>query len=183
VPLLLGGDELGRTQGGNNNAYCIDGALTWLDWASADAELLAFARHVVDLRRSHPVFRRRGWFGDLPSSDPAPEIAWLRPDGSPMQEADWTSGACAALGVFLNGDALPHPDARGERVRDASFAWLLNPGPEPVAFTLPAEPFGRAWTVELDTSESLQPESQTFGRGAKLEAAPCSCLLLRRVEP
>jgi glycogen operon protein len=183
VPLLLGGDELGRTQGGNNNAYCIDGALTWLDWASADAELLAFARHVVDLRRSHPVFRRRGWFGDLPSSDPAPEIAWLRPDGSPMQEADWTSGACAALGVFLNGDALPHPDARGERVRDASFAWLLNPGSEPVAFTLPAEPFGRAWTVELDTSESLQPESQTFGRGAKLEAAPCSCLLLRRVEP
>jgi len=180
VPMLLGGDELGRTQGGNNNAYCLDDERTWVDWPGADAELLVFARKLVELRRNHPVFRRRGWFGDFPATGPAPEIAWLRADAEPMSQSDWTSGASAALGVFLNGDALPHPDARGERVRDDSFYWILNPGAEPVPFTLPPALFGRAWLIELDTSNWLRPESQTFGAGAKLDAPAHSSMLLRR---
>ena len=180
VPMLLAGDELGRTQHGNNNAYCLDDERTWVDWSAADPELLAFARRVVALRRDHPVFRRRGWFGDLPTQDPAPEIAWLRPDGDVMKDEDWDSAATASLAVFLNGEALPHPDARGERVRDASFYWLLNADPEPVAFTLPGEPYGRSWEVELDSARPERAGSRVLAARSTLEVAARSSVLLRR---
>jgi isoamylase len=182
VPMLLGGDALGRTQQGNNNAYCLDDERTWVDWAASDTDLLAFTRQVVELRRKHPVFRRRGWFGDRPSSDPAPEIAWFRADGESMKDEDWTSGASAVLGVFLNGDALPHPDARGERVRDDSFYWFLNPSDAPVTFRPPGAPFGRSWAIELDTAEAPGAEAPGVVAGAKLTAAPHSTVLLRRAE-
>ncbi|HTO69421.1 MAG TPA: glycogen debranching protein GlgX [Myxococcota bacterium] len=180
TPMLLAGDELGRTQAGNNNAYCVDGPVTWLDWRHADAELVEFVRGLVELRRTHPVFRRRGWFGDTRAEFGPVEIAWFRPDGAEMSEPDWHAEAAGALAVFLNGDAIPYPNARGERVTDASFYWLLNAEPRPVVFTLPGAPFGTAWLVELDTEGALLADSSARGPGAKLELAPRSTVLLRR---
>ena len=178
--MLLAGDELGRSQGGNNNAYCLDDETSWLDWAGADSELLEFASRIVELRRSHPVFRRRGWFGDLPTHDPAPEIAWLRPDGDVMKNEDWDSAETASLAVFLNGEALPHPDARGERVRDASFYWLLNADPDTVAFTLPGELYGRSWVVELDSARPERAGSRALAARSTLEVPARASVLLRR---
>jgi glycogen operon protein len=177
VPMLVAGDELGRTQQGNNNAYCLDGELTWLDWEHADRELAAFVTGLIALRRTHPVFRRRGWFGD--SLGCGDEIAWFRPDGERMRDEDWQRSEAASLAVFLNGDAIPQPDGRGERVRDASFYWILNAEPRAVHFTLPPESFGTAWLVELDTEGGLLADASAHGPGAKLEIGARSTVLLR----
>lgn len=120
VPMLLGGDELGRTQGGNNNAYCQDNEVSWIDWGRTDEALLDFTRRLIRLRKDHPVLRRRRWFHGR-SLREAPDIAWLRPDGEEMSEQDWTSAELLALGVFLNGKEIPTPDERGRRVVDDSL--------------------------------------------------------------
>jgi len=180
TPMLLAGDELGRTQQGNNNAYCLDSPLNWLDWVNADRELVEFTGRLIELRRSHPVFRRRGWFGDSLASRSVTEIAWFHPDGELMRDRDWQLEGAGAVAVFLNGDAIPYPDARGERVSDDGFYWMLNAEPRPICFTLPPEAFGVAWTVELDTEGGLLADSSQLGPGAKLELAPRSTALLRR---
>src|SRR5205085_1563812 len=119
VPMLLGGDELGRTQQGNNNAYCQDNEISWFDWDLApEQELLRdFSRRLVHLRRRHPVFRRRRFFqGQDIHGSGVGDIAWFRPDGSPMGDEDWNSGFAKSIAIFLNGQAIPDPDERGERV-------------------------------------------------------------------
>ncbi|HEY9267596.1 MAG TPA: glycogen debranching protein GlgX, partial [Mycobacterium sp.] len=122
VPMIAHGDELGRTQDGNNNVYCQDNELSWIDWASADTELMEFARTVSELRTAHPVFRRRRFFSGEPlAEDGLPDIVWLNPDGTPMTGEDWGSGFAKSIAVFLNGDAIPYMDVRGQRVTDASF--------------------------------------------------------------
>ena len=125
VPMLLGGDEIGRTQGGNNNAYCQDNETSWFDWEAADEGLLDFTRRLVAFRARHPVFRRRGWFYGREIRG-CEEIAWLRPDGGEMGDEDWTSGRPLSVGVFLNGEAILSPDARGRRIVDDSFFLLFN---------------------------------------------------------
>src|SRR5690606_18141306 len=119
VPMLLHGDEIGRTQQGNNNVYCQDHELSWMDWEHADTELLDFVRQLARLRRHHPVLRRRGWFQGRPirphSKGPAlPDIAWLTPDGTEMLDEDWDEAKSASLQVFLNGAGITVPDERGE---------------------------------------------------------------------
>jgi isoamylase len=106
VPMLLAGDEIGRTQEGNNNAYCQDNELSWIDWSAADGDLLAFARRLIALRRRHPVFRRRHWFLGRPIYGDLEDVAWFRPDGLEMSEDDWNAGFAKSLGVFLNGKAI-----------------------------------------------------------------------------
>jgi glycogen operon protein len=155
VPMLLAGDELGRTQRGNNNAYCQDNETSWVDWAMAGDEtsLLEFARGVAELRRNHPVFRRRRFFtgpADGAAGRPG-DIAWFTPSGREMTDADWKTGYAKAMGVFLNGDAITEPDPRGERVRDETFLLLFTADSQPARFTLPAEDFGPSWEVVLDT--------------------------------
>jgi isoamylase len=155
VPMILHGDELGRTQGGNNNGYCQDNEITWIDWAHADTALLEFTRTVSALRAAHPVFRRRRFFDGLPvrrrSAEGMPDISWFQPDGSEMSDEDWDSGFGKSVAVYLNGQGIPDLDARGHRVTDYSFVLCFNAHHEPIEFTLPPEEFGPAWTPVIDT--------------------------------
>ena len=153
VPMLLAGDELGRTQHGNNNAYCHDGPLTWIDWTGADDMLCEFVRELIALRATHPIFRRRGWFLGRPIHGAGVEdIAWFRPDGAQMQEEDWQRAFARSLGAFLNGHGIAAPSVRGERIVDETFFAILNADQGPVAFTLPPTRWGVTWTRVLDTT-------------------------------
>ncbi len=156
VPMLLGGDELGRTQHGNNNAYCQDNEISWYDWDDVDRDLLAFTRSLVALRREHPVFRRRRWFQgrEIHGTD-AVDISWVKPDGTLMTHDDWHDGLAAAIGIFLNGDAMPSVDHRGEPITDDSFLLLFNPTAEPIDWQLPDGLFPSRWVVELSSDEGL----------------------------
>jgi glycogen operon protein len=154
IPMLLGGDEMGRTQGGSNNAYCQDNEISWLDWENVDTDLLEYTSRLIALRREHPVFRRRRWFlGTRIHGEGVRDIAWFRPDGELMGNEDWQKGFAKSLGVFLNGDAIPSLDARGDPVVDDSFCVLFNAHHEAVSFRLPAHPeWGEGWVKVLDTA-------------------------------
>ncbi len=166
IPMLLGGDELGRTQNGNNNAYCQDNEISWYDWAGADAELLEFTRRLITLRKEHPVFRRRRYFLGRPLyGEGISDIGWFRPDGKPMADQDWQFGHAKTLGVFLNGKAIPTSDERGERILDDDFYVLFNAHHEPITFRLPSEHWGKRWEKVLDTSQGVLER-----RGTVLEA-------------
>jgi isoamylase len=153
VPMLLAGDELGRTQLGNNNAYCQDNGTSWIDWEAAGkhADLLDFTCSLIGLRREHPVFRRRRFFsGTAPGSTSLGDITWLTPAGTEMTVTDWGSDA-RALAVLLNGNAITEPGPRGEAIVDQSFLLLFNAADQPVTFTLPDAGQG-AWAVVVDTA-------------------------------
>ncbi len=156
VPMISHGDELGRTQSGNNNGYCQDNTLTWVDWADTDADLLAFASKVAALRAEHPVFRRRRFFTGRPvrqrDTTGLPDISWLSPDGSEMTEEDWDSGFGKSVAVYLNGQGIPGLDQRGHRVTGDSFVVCFNAHHEPIQFTLPPKEFGAQWQVVIDTA-------------------------------
>jgi glycogen operon protein len=157
VPMLAHGDELGRTQRGNNNVYAQDSEISWVDWdLSADQkELLAFTSGAIALRKAHPVLRRRRFFaGDAAHGGKSSvgEIEWLRPDGAPMGGDDWNSGFARSVMVFLNGDAIPEQDQMGRQVSDDHFLLLFNAHSEPIPFTLPSKSFGNDWRLRLDTA-------------------------------
>jgi isoamylase len=153
IPMVLGGDELGRTQFGNNNAYCQDNEISWLHWDNLDTGLLAWATRLITFRRDHPAFRRRGYFqGKAIHGSDATDIAWFNPAGEEMTEDDWEAGFAKTLGMFLNGDAL-EVGRRGEVVVDDSFLVLINAYWEPVPFTIPEGPWGEAWDVVLDSHD------------------------------
>ncbi len=157
VPMLLHGDELGRTQHGNNNVYCHDGPISWIDWSNTDTGLLEFTSRLVALRAAHPVFRRRRFFTGDTEIDGVPDVAWLRADGEPMGADDWNKTSVRALAVFINGEAITEPGTRGELIEDDSFLLLLNPGAEPVEFTLPDGRFAKDWVPVLDTADISAP--------------------------
>ncbi len=161
VPMLLGGDELGRTQRGNNNAWCQDNELSWFDWETDEErrELLEFARRVIRLRAGHPVFQRSKFLEGRPVGDSQlPDAWWFRPDGRRMTRRDWQQADGHRLGVFLNGAAITETASRGDRIHDDSFLLLFNAYQEPVVFTLPPPRFGRRWELELSTAEpNLEP--------------------------
>jgi glycogen operon protein len=188
VPMLLAGDELGRTQGGNNNAYCQDNELSWVDWGLADgqAALLEFARDLAAFRRDHPVFRRRRFFrGGPDGGDGLADIAWLTPSGREMADRDWATPDARAMMVFLNGDAITEPGPRGEPVLDDTFLILLSADQEPVTFALPGARFGRSWAIVLDTAAGRASEgSGTEHRpGGKIVLAGHAMMVLRRTDP
>ncbi len=158
VPMLLGGDEIGRTQRGNNNAYCQDNEVSWYDWASVDHDLLAWARTLINLRRSHPVFRRRRFFQGRPlrqlDTDPAlADIGWFRPDGHLMTDEDWGVGYAKSLAVLFNGRSPGGADRHGRHVPDNSFYLALNAWEQPLGFRLPVAKWGGPWQVVVDTSD------------------------------
>ncbi|MCV7422667.1 glycogen debranching protein GlgX [Mycobacterium yunnanensis] len=166
VPMICHGDELGRTQGGNNNGYCQDNEITWIDWSKADESLIAFTQSVAALRAAHPIFRRRRFFDGRPvrvrGSERLPDISWFRPDGSEMNDEDWDSGFGKSITVYLNGQGIPDLDPRGQRVTDDSFVMSFNAHHEPLDFTLPPKEFGSAWqpviyTVEGAVMEGARP--------------------------
>ena len=179
VPMLLAGDEVGRTQRGNNNAYCQDNEISWFDWADIDDELLAFTTALVALRGDHPVFRRRRWFQGRPLRGTA-DIEWLKPEGTEMTEADWTEGHQTCVGMFLNGEAITSPGPRGERIRDDSFLVLINASPEPRKWSI-SGPWGDRWHRILDTTNG-PPEEGDEEVAGEVELADRSILVLRRLE-
>ncbi|MEU6244488.1 glycogen debranching protein GlgX [Streptomyces sp. NPDC047024] len=154
VPMISHGDEFARTQRGNNNAYCQDNELSWVDWSEGGGELLEFTRAMVWLRRDHPVFRRRRFFHGRPvegTHDELSDVAWFTPEGEEMTQRDWDSAPASALTVFLNGNAISEPGPRGERITDDSFLLMFNASPEPLDFVVPAD-HGRQWQVVVDTA-------------------------------
>lgn len=183
IPMLLGGDEIGRSQNGNNNGYCQDNEISWFDWESADKDLLEFTRQLIQLRKEHPVFHRRRWFQGRPIHGvQVTDIGWFTPDGSEMTQEDWNGGFAKALGVFLNGEGIQSPDARGERVVDESFYVLFNAHHEPLQFTLPKRDWGDEWVVVLDTARSTpKAEEQRQKAGQEVPVESRSLKVLRRV--
>ncbi len=183
VPMLLGGDELGRTQRGNNNAYCQDDETSWYDWEAADEDLLAFTRRLVHFRRAHPVFCRRGWFQGRPIHGAGVvDIAWLTPAGTPMGEEHWEEQEANALAVFLNGQGIASPDLRGERVVDDDFLVLFNATLSPVAFRMPDGALRGRWRELLDTAHGwLDERGAELGPQAARELPALSLVLLQRV--
>jgi glycogen operon protein len=190
VPMILHGDELGRSQGGNNNVYCQDNEISWMDWELEDwqQDLLAFSRRVVALRRDHPVFRRRRFFAGETELDgkKVADIAWFRPDGTNMRDADWAHEYARSVMVFLNGDAIPEPDQRGERIVDDSFLIAFNAHHDTLTFTVPDEVYGDGWLVALDTSDdqagivSVFDDATTLLPGVEVQVAGRSVVVLRR---
>jgi isoamylase len=187
VPMLCHGDELGRTQQGNNNGYCQDNELTWIDWAAADEGLMSFTREVATLRRDHPTFRRRRFFDGRPikrkGEESLPDIAWLRPDASEMTEEDWDSGFGRAVAVFLNGAAIAGTDDRGGQVTDDSFLLCFSAHHEPIEFQLPGLGDDVSWQVVLDTSTHTLTDEETkpVPPGGSVAVQPRTMVVLRRV--
>jgi len=187
VPMISHGDELGRTQLGNNNVYCQDSPLAWIDWERArDFDVLTtFTATVSKLRHEHPVFRRRRFFSGRPTKDGVQDIAWFQPSGAAMGDEDWESGFARSVGVFLNGEAIREPGPRGEKVTDDSFLMLLNAHSEDLDFTLPEEAYGGAWRTVLDTTRPLLDPTSDDLSSVKAQGSVTvdarSVLVLRRV--
>jgi glycogen operon protein len=156
IPMLLGGDEMGRTQKGNNNGYCQDSEISWFDWdlVNGNQDLLDFTRELIYFRRQHPVFRRRKWFqGQAIRGTGISDIAWFNPDGSEMTDEQWDVGYAKSIGVFLDGNQIPSPGPQGQRIKDDSFLLFFNAHYETIEFTLPTCLQDREWTVVIDTKE------------------------------
>ena len=153
VPIILGGDEVGRTQRGNNNPDCQDNEISWYAWEDADEELLEFCRRLIHYCKNHPVFSRRGWFqGRAIYGTEAKDIAWFTMDGKQMFEADWGQGFAKTFGVFLNGATIPNPHPRGEPTTDDTFYLLVNTHFEPLRFRLPHGEWGARWESVRDAA-------------------------------
>ncbi|HET7667630.1 MAG TPA: glycogen debranching protein GlgX, partial [Mycobacterium sp.] len=187
VPMLAHGDELGRTQQGNNNVYCQDNELSWIDWANADTELMEFTHTVSALRTAHPVFRRRRFFSGKPvgrrGDAGLPDIAWFAPDGSEMTGEDWESGFAKSIAVYLNGQGIPDLDVRGQRVTDDSFVLCFNAHYEPIEFTLPPEEFAAAWVPVIYTADTATvEESKPVTAGATVSIDARAVMVLQAGE-
>ncbi|MDH6182121.1 isoamylase [Microbacteriaceae bacterium SG_E_30_P1] len=162
VPMIAHGDELGRTQLGNNNTYAQDSELTWIHWDDADQGLIEFTAAVAALRDEHPTFRRIRFFNGRPVTrgvgEPLPDIEWLAPDGNAMSEEDWDADFVKAATAFLNGQGIRGRDARGRRITDDNVLLLFNAAEVDVDFTLPGEEYGGRWSVAVDTSGAAPAE-------------------------
>jgi isoamylase len=180
IPMLLGGDEMGRTQQGNNNGYCQDSEISWFDWAAADSDLLSFTRRLVAFRRSHPVFRRRRFLAGAEASG----LDWFTPAGTAMTDADWADGSALALAVYLDGSDDPDRAADGTLLLDDDFLVLVNGWWQPLSFTVPATRAGLAWQAEIDTYDPARPAAASALRaGSQQAVGPRSVVVLRGPRP
>jgi glycogen operon protein len=180
VPMLLGGDEIARTQQGNNNAYCQDNEISWYDWENIDEDLLVFCQKLIQYRKDHPAFRRRRWFQGRPiHGDEIYDIAWFNLEGEQMAEGDWGLGYAKSLGIFLNGATIPNPNPRGEPVTDDNFYMIFNAHYESLDFTLPDADWGTLWLKELDTDTGWVEQEETF-KASGLINVEARCLVVLR---
>jgi glycogen operon protein len=187
VPMIAGGDEIARTQRGNNNAYCQDNDISWYCWDKADASLLSFTSDLLRLRSKHPVFHRRRWFQGRPiHGNDVSDIGWFTPSGGEMSDQDWQAGFAKSLGVFLNGNATRTMDERGRYLTDDSFYVMFNAHSDAVDFALPESKWGEAWTIMFDTSDlpdhvNLDTARRQLGAAEHLNVQAWSMVLLRRL--
>ncbi len=181
VPMLLGGDELGRTQQGNNNAYCQDNEISWYDWENIDEALLVFCQQLIRFRKDHPVFRRRGWFHGRPiHGSEVHDISWFTMEGEQMAEEDWEQGYVKSLGVFLNGATIPNPNPRGESVIDDNIYMIFNAYHEALNFILPGADYGTHWIKELDTENERLEEQESLKAGDQIKVEARCLVVLRQ---
>src|SRR5690606_19417066 len=185
VPMISHGDELGRTQGGNNNGYAQDNEITWIDWDSADLPLVEFTAALTRLRSQHPTFRRSRFFNGRPvrveDGERVPDIEWLRPDGDMMQPEDWESGFGLSIGMFLNGHGIREKDRRGRPVTDLNFLVYFNSGDDGVDLVLPDAGHGASWEVAVDTAGELT-DSQPIPAAGSIRIEAGSMLVLREAD-
>ena len=184
VPMLLGGDEMGRTQQGNNNAYCQDNEISWYDWAHLDEDLLAFTGQVISYRRAHPAFRRRRFFQGRPIRSPGDgpdiaDIAWFAPDGQLMDDDQWTASDRPVLSMFLNGDLVEH-DQRGQPVTDDRLLVVFNGSTSSVDVTLPPEEYAPRWWIDIDTEGGVIGQEMTELKAGEVLEVPGRCVLVLR---
>jgi glycogen operon protein len=170
VPLLLGGDEFGRTQRGNNNAYCQDNEITWFDWSTVDDEHLRFTRDLIALRRGHPVFRRRRFLTGAAAAD----LRWFTPSGAEMTPQNWADPSARSIALFIDGSTDPDVDADGTPLVDDDFLVFVNAWWEPLTFAIPASLVLHRWDI---VSDSYDP-ARTGTAGLRLEVGPRSTLVL-----
>ncbi|MCU1503097.1 MAG: glgX [Ilumatobacteraceae bacterium] len=186
VPMILHGDELGRTQEGNNNTYAQDSELSWVHWDRADTPLIEFVAAIIRLRREHPTFRRARFFNGRPvrreEGDPVPDIVWLTPDGEPMTPEDWDSGFGRAIGMFLNGDGIRGQDARGQRIVDSNMLVYFNAHDDVVECTLPNDDHSPEWEIIVDTA-GVAADSGALPAGKVIPVQARSLVVLRAYEP
>jgi glycogen operon protein len=176
VPMIGGGDEMGRTQQGNNNAYCQDNEINWFDWGAVDSDLLAFTRNLVAIRRRHAVLRRHSFASGVRRED----IAWFTPAGSPMTDSDWDAGWTRSVVAYLDGVRDADRDDNGKPVLDDDLLLVVNGWWEPLTFTLPAIGSPREWLREIDTfTGNGTAASPKLGEGDKLTVQPRSLVLLK----
>jgi len=180
VPMLVAGDEIGHTQQGNNNAYCQDNNISWLDWEKADQDLIRFTSQLIKLRRDHHAFSRKMWFkGRQVRAAGLTDIAWFKPDGSEMTEGDWKEGFAKSLGIFLNGDGLHAVDELGEPIVDDSFYMIFNAHSGPVEFKLPPEKYGPGWKKLWDTTVPATERKVSYRPGETVKAGDRSVIVLQ----
>ncbi|MFO7803256.1 MAG: glycogen debranching protein GlgX [Desulfovermiculus sp.] len=183
VPMLLGGDEMGRTQQGNNNAYCQDNEISWYDWENIDQELLEFTRRLIGFRLNHPVFRRRRWFqGRSIHGSQTSDIAWFTLEGKQMDEDNWGQGFAKSLAIYLNGQSIPNPNPRGDPVSDGNFYLIFNAHHEPLNFTLPHASWGQKWAKILDTTWGWLEEETLIQAEGNFDVQDRSVVVLRQEE-
>jgi isoamylase len=186
TPMIAHGDELGRSQQGNNNVYCQDSELSWMDWSLVEenSEQLEFTRKVTALRKAHPVFRRRRFFDGEPirSGDEVRDIAWLTPAGKAMQPQDWGGEFGKSIAVFLNGEAIPEPNARGERVVDDSFLMCFNAHDHEVDFVIPPDDYATQWTAVLDTTDATGSVTLVVNDGDEVSLPGRALLVFRKTK-
>jgi glycogen operon protein len=176
VPLLLGGDEMGRTQHGNNNAYCQDNEISWVDWSRADTQLLDFTRRLVAIRTAHPVFRRLRFPGEAGAS----ALRWFTPGGAEMTVPDWSGASALAIALYLDGSKDPDRAADGTWLLDDNFLVLVNAWWEPLEFVLPTTRPQAGWRVEIDTYDLASPagSAAVSYAGDHVTAGPRSVVVL-----
>ena len=184
VPMILHGDEMGRTQQGNNNTYCQDNALSWVDWKLDEHqdEMLWFTQRMIALRREHPIFRRRRFLQGVVREDAGSvlkDVEWLGTDGEPMTEEEWNDPQNKCLTMFLNGSAIPEPNSRGERIEGDSALVVFNASGNDVDVVLPGEEYGAEWEVVLGTGDTIDVGS-VFDAGQQVVRPGHSMLILMR---
>jgi glycogen operon protein len=178
VPMLCMGDELAHTKSGNNNAYCQDNELSWLDWSNAPH--VDLVRRLVDLRRNHPVFRQRAFFLGRPvGHDGVKDLAWFAPEGVEMDGASWASPTARTLGMYLSGQGIRTRGPRGERILDESFLLILHAGDDDTTFRLPGPPWAESYVTELDTGMPGEHQARDLKAGDDLPLVARSTVLLR----
>ncbi|SFG01966.1 glycogen debranching protein GlgX [Pontibacter chinhatensis] len=182
VPMLVAGDELSRSQQGNNNAYCQDNEISWLNWQEADKELLDFTKRLIRFSRKHPVFNRRGWFQGRPiKGNDLKDIAWFLPEGREMTEENWSHDFAKSLGVYLNGKGLHSRGPKGELITDDSFYVIFNAHHEPLKYKLPPKKYGETWRKVIDTATgTMDEQGEEFVYSKTLEVAARSVVVLQQ---
>ncbi len=181
VAMLVAGDEFGRTQGGNNNAYCQDNEISWLHWDNQDVDLLEYTKKIIKFSQDHPVFCRRGWFKGQPiQGTDREDIAWFLPDGNEMSDENWQNGYAKSLGVYLSGHAIKSVSDKGEKILDDSFYVLFNAHYEPIEYQIPSKKWGGNWVKVVDSYANYVDENgEKYDNGEKVTVEGRSVVVLK----